>query len=358
MMINNIVAIVGRPNVGKSTLFNRLTQTRDSITHDEPGVTRDRIYGEVNWKNKDFILIDTGGIQLKEHLNFQKEINIQAQFAIDEADIIIFLTSYEDQIVYDDEYVAKLLKKYPNKKVFIVANKFDGNDQNPEQEYLWEKLGFGKPFFVSSSHGINVGDLLNAITSYLEEHEAKPNPTSEFSFCLIGKPNVGKSSIANALVKEQRSIVSEIAGTTRDSVYIDLVYDKKHFTLVDTAGIKRMNRALDSIEEISILKTKLAIERSNFAVFVIDGSQSLSKMDLDIAATLNESEKPFLIIVNKSDMLNEAEIEKIKKELKVKLNYVDWAQVFFTSAINKKIFIKYLKGYITLNKTWIYQFRN
>lgn len=329
------VAIVGKPNVGKSTLFNRIIKKNKSIVDDVPGVTRDRIYGEANWLTRNFYLIDTGGLTVKE-FNFKKEIEFQVNFAIEESQVILFVVSQKDGINNDDIYVSKLLKKYAkSKKIILVVNKSESqkNEQNDNQYY---KLGFGKPFHISSTHGIGVGDLLdeiinNDISSFKEDNSYK--------FCIIGKPNVGKSSLVNCILHEERVIVSDIAGTTLDAIDTKFTRNKKEYTIIDTAGIKRKSKIGIGIEKYAFLRVEQSIRRSQLIVVLLDGSLEFSEQDEIIAGLAFKANIPCIIAVNKWDAVknkNEKTMNELKKVVAKKFQFLSYAPIIFISAKENK----------------------
>ena len=275
------VVIVGKPNVGKSTLFNRLIRQRKSIVEDQPGVTRDRIYGAVDWLGKKFDLIDTGGLTIKNS-PFQKNIEIQVGYAIEQADLILFIVSNKEGINADDHYIVKLLKKYKNKKVLLVVNKIENNDNINERSYY--SFGYGKPFYISAEHSIGIGDLLDEIIKTIKLSESKnTTKNNNLTFCIIGKPNVGKSTLTNTILNEERVLVSPIPNTTRDSINTNFKYNGKLYTIIDTAGIRRKGKIIEKIEKYSVLRTQSAVAESKIILLMLDGSQEFSEQDLDLA---------------------------------------------------------------------------
>ena len=265
------IAIVGKPNVGKSTLFNRIIEKKKSIIEDTPGVTRDRIYDTAEWLTRKFEIIDTGGI-IKDDSTLQTNINLQVNFAIDEAQIIIFLVSYKNGVNNDDIYIAKLLKKVAkNKKIILCANMSENYKKNDDLSIFYN-LGFGAPIMISSIHGIGVGDVLDKIISFIPK-ETKNDNDDRFTFCIIGRPNVGKSSLTNAILNKDRVIVSDMAGTTRDSIDVDFNYHNKPYTIIDTAGIRRKGKLWDNVEKYSVLRAEKAISRSKVILLVLQGTR-------------------------------------------------------------------------------------
>lgn len=331
------VAIVGKPNVGKSTLFNRIIGKNKSIVDDQPGVTRDRIYDTAEWLTRNIELIDTGGIQ-NSKVNFQENINMQVDFAIDEANIIVFVVSATNGIDSNDFYVSKLLrKKAKDKKIILVVNKAEKMSarENLNQYY---SLGFGTPQFISSAHGIGVGDLLDEIIKYESNDSKNANNDDSYKFCIIGKPNVGKSSLVNAIINEQRVIVSDIAGSTRDSIDVDFTYHKEKFTITDTAGIRRKGKIIDNIEKYSVLRAEKAIKKANCILFMIDGSKEFSELDEVIGGLAHKANIPTIIVVNKWDAVNKDNhtMSAYTKLIRNQFKYLSWSPIIFISAKDKK----------------------
>ncbi len=331
----NTVAIVGKPNVGKSTLFNRVIGNKKSIVDNISGVTRDRIYSYAEWLTRKFEIIDTGGLSLKDS-TFQQNINEQVQFAIQEAEVIVFVVSYKYGIDNDDIYVAKQLKKYAKgKKVIFVANMAETYKQGDELNQYYS-LGFGKPLMISAEHGIGTGDMLDQIiTSFKSDKE---HESSSLTFCIIGRPNVGKSSLTNAILRKERVIVSDVAGTTRDSIDVDFKYNNKIFTLIDTAGIRRKGKIEQGVEKYSVMRAERAIARSQVVLLVLDGSQEFTEQDEVIGGLCHEANIPTIIIVNKTDLIerSDKEYNKITNIIRSKFKYLSWAPIIFTSALNNK----------------------
>ena len=330
------VVIVGKPNVGKSTLFNRLIRQKKSIVENQPGVTRDRIYGNVDWLGKKFSLIDTGGLTIK-HSPFQKNIEIQVGYAIDEADLILFMVSNKERINADDYFISKLLKKQKNKKVLLVVNKSENNDKTNEKSYY--SFGYGKPFYISAEHSIGVGDLLDEIIKIIKLVKQK-NQNDNLTFCIIGKPNVGKSTLTNSILNEDRVLVSPIPNTTRDSINIDFKYNNKLYTIIDTAGIRRKGKIIEKVEKYAVLRTQTAVAESKIILLMLDGSQEFSEQDEIIGGIAFKANIPTIIVVNKWDLVKKdqhTQIEFIKK-IHSKFKFLSWAPIVFISAKkNKKI---------------------
>lgn len=333
-MIDGTIAIVGRPNVGKSTVFNRMLEQRLSIVEDTPGVTRDRIYGDCSWLNKTFRLIDTGGIQIADQ-PFAKEINMQVEIAIEEADVIIFLTSGKEGLTNDDQYIARLLRK-SNKPVVLGVNKIDGQEKI-DNIYEFYSLGLGDPIPVSGSHGIGIGDLLDECTKQMPDKQ-KDSYEGMIKFAIIGRPNVGKSSLTNAFLKQDRVIVSNIEGTTRDAIDTVFVANDKTYVVIDTAGIRKRGKVYENIEKYSVLRAKGAIERADVVLIVIDGEKGIIEQDKHVAGLAHEAKKGVIIVYNKWDLVEKDDktMDKITKEIREQFAYLDYAPVAFTSAKDGK----------------------
>ena len=325
-----VVAIVGRANVGKSTIFNRIAGERISIVEDTPGVTRDRIYAKGNWLTQEFRIIDTGGIELND-APFTKQIQLQAEIAIQEADVIIFVVNGREGITNEDEYVAKLLLK-SDKPVIMAVNKID-DQAFVDNLYDFYSLGFGELFAVSGSHGIGIGDMLDRMIELMPKKELHKEE-GEIRFSIIGRPNVGKSSLSNALIGEERTIVSDVEGTTRDAIDTSFKKNGRLYTVVDTAGMRKKGRIFEDVEKYSILRALSAIEKSDVVVVVIDASVGIIEQDKHVAGYAHESGKGVVIVVNKWDLVtkNEKTMAKTEKMLKDHFKYLDYAQILFTSA--------------------------
>ena len=333
-MIDGTIAIVGRPNVGKSTVFNRMLEQRLSIVEDTPGVTRDRIYGDCSWLNKTFRLIDTGGIQIADQ-PFAKEINMQVEIAIEEADVIIFLTSGKEGLTNDDQYIARLLRK-SNKPVVLGVNKIDGQEKI-DNIYEFYSLGLGDPIPVSGSHGIGIGDLLDECTKQMPDKQ-KDSYEGMIKFAIIGRHNVGKSSLTNAFLKQDRVIVSNIEGTTRDAIDTVFVANDKTYVVIDTAGIRKRGKVYENIEKYSVLRAKGAIERADVVLIVIDGEKGIIEQDKHVAGLAHEAKKGVIIVYNKWDLVEKDDktMDKITKEIRDQFAYLDYAPIAFTSAKDGK----------------------
>lgn len=329
-MIKGIAAIVGRPNVGKSTIFNRMIGERKSIVEDTPGVTRDRIYGKAEWLTQEFRLIDTGGIQLADQ-PFQEEIRMQVEIAMDEADVIIFIVNGKDGVTLDDEYIARMLQK-SEKPVLLAVNKID-NIEMQANIYEFYNLGLGDPIAISGVHGIGIGDVLDQMVQAFPT-KSKNDYDGMTKFCLIGRPNVGKSSIVNAILHQDRSIVSEIEGTTRDAIDTPFKQDGKEYVVIDTAGIRKRGKIYENIEKYSVLRAMSAIERSDVVLVVIDGESGVREQDKHVAGYAHEAGKGVILVYNKWDTVEKDEqtMNQIEKKLRQDFIYLDYAPIVFVSA--------------------------
>ena len=327
------VCLVGKPNVGKSSIFNRLIKENKSIIMDTPGVTRDRIYGKVEYNNKRFHLIDTGGISFGDD-DFQKDILAQATLAIDEADLVLFVVDGIEDIDASDRKVAEILHR-TSKPVIVVVNKLD-NDKRKDNLYNFYELGFSELIAVSASHNIGINELLNTITKDLPEEEIKEDNTIKFS--IIGRPNVGKSSLINAILNENRAIVSDIAGTTRDAIDTKFKYNHEDITVIDTAGMRKKGKIYESVEKYSLIRSLKAIDRSDVCVLVIDASTGIIEHDKHIASYALDAGKGIVICVNKWDTINnpDSDIRNWKEEIKNEFQFIPYAHVVFLSAKTKK----------------------
>ena len=327
------VCLVGKPNVGKSSIFNRLIKENKSIIMDTPGVTRDRIYGKVEFNNKRFHLIDTGGISFGDD-DFQKDILAQATLAIDEADLVLFVVDGIEDIDASDRKVAEILHR-TSKPVIVVVNKLD-NDKRKDNLYNFYELGFSELIAVSASHNMGINELLNTITKDLPEEEIKEDNTIKFS--IIGRPNVGKSSLINAILNENRAIVSDIAGTTRDAIDTKFKYNHEDITVIDTAGMRKKGKIYESVEKYSLIRSLKAIDRSDVCVLVIDASTGIIEHDKHIASYALDAGKGIVICVNKWDTINnpDSDIRNWKEEIKNEFQFIPYAHVVFLSAKTKK----------------------
>ena len=331
--MKNVVAIIGKPNVGKSTLFNKIISKRKSIVFDEPGVTRDRLYEEAYWAGHKFKLIDTGGITIEEN-DFKKLIKVQAQIAIDESNVIIFILNGKEELTTEDYYISDLLRK-SGKKIIVAINKLDGETYIEPSIY---KLGYENIFPISAIHGNGIGNLLDEVLNNLNINENQNNQENIFKLTLLGKPNVGKSTILNLLTNENRSIVSDIAGTTRDSVSSIITINNEKFEIIDTAGIKRKSKLLDSIEHYSLIRANNSLEEADLCLLILDATEDVTLFQQNIIGLAYEQKKPLIIVVNKWDLIdkNSETMDKYKKDLLKKLKFVDWAPIVFISALNNQ----------------------
>ncbi len=333
-MAKPIIAIVGRPNVGKSTLFNKLIGERRSIVEDTPGVTRDRIYGETEWRGKRMILIDTGGIEPKTDNLILKQMRQQAQMAIDTADVIIFMCDVRTGLTANDRDIAVMLKK-SGKPVVPCINKCDSIGALPMEFYEFYELGFEEdPIGVSSIHGSGSGDLLDACLHYLEDWQDTMEEDDSIKVAVIGKPNAGKSSIINRLIGEERLIVSNIAGTTRDAVDTQLENEYGKFTFIDTAGIRRQSKIDDKIEHFSVLRAHMAVERAQVCLLMIDASTGITDQDTKIAGIAHEAGKAVIIVVNKWDLIEKDNntVNEFNNRIRTELAYMPYAPILYISA--------------------------
>lgn len=329
-----VVAIVGRPNVGKSTLFNKLIGTRLSIVDDTPGVTRDRIYGDCEWLNNKFLLVDTGGIEPYSDDVILKQMRAQAEIAIETADLIVLVTDLTSGVLASDQEVAAMLQK-SGKPILLCVNKCDSIGAPSAEFYEFYNLGLGDPIAVSSVHGHGTGDLLDEIIKYLPKcSEETENDDEIINVAIIGKPNVGKSSLVNKISGENRTIVSDIAGTTRDTTdtFVKNGYGK--FNLIDTAGIRRKSRINDAIEKFSIIRARMAVERANVCVIMIDAVEGFTEQDSKIAGIALEQGKACIIAVNKWDALekNGNTMNEFRKKLQIDFSFMSFAPIMFISA--------------------------
>ena len=326
------VAIIGRPNVGKSTFFNYIVGSRISIVEDTPGVTRDRIYAETNWRGRTFTVVDTAGIEPKSEDIIISQMREQAQIAIEIADVIVFLTDIKQGVTATDEEIAVMLRK-SKKPVILVCNKADNMSRDKNDIYEFYNLGMGDVYPVSAANALGIGDVLDAIYEKLPE-KSDEEDDERIKVAVIGKPNVGKSSLINKILGENRTIVSSIAGTTRDA--IDTEYENNHgkYVLIDTAGIRRKSKVTESIEKFSIMRTLLAIERADVCLMMIDATEGVTDQDAKIAGEAHEAGKGIIIVVNKWDEYEKetGTLEKYKKDIYARLSYLSYAPIIFISA--------------------------
>ena len=329
-----IVAIVGRPNVGKSTLFNKLIGERRSIVEDTPGVTRDRIYGECEWSGRRFSLIDTGGIEPKTDDIILKQMRMQAELAVETADVIIFLCDVHAGLTADDREIAVMLKK-SGKPIIPCVNKCDRVGQTPFEFYEFYELGFREePVAVSSVHGSGTGDLLDAVLAYLPAPDEDEEEDDSIKVAVIGKPNAGKSSIINRILGDDRLIVSDIAGTTRDAIDTQLENESGKYTFIDTAGIRRQSKVNDKIEKYSVLRANMAVERADVCLIMIDAGTGITEQDEKIAGIAHEAGKPSIIVVNKWDTVEKDNntVNQFNEKIRTALAYMPYAPILYVSA--------------------------
>ena len=333
-MPNTIVAIVGSPNVGKSTIFNRIIGDRRAIVDDEAGITRDRLYANATWLKKSFTLIDTGGIEIANR-PFQEQIRIQANIAIDEADIIIFVTDGQVGVTSDDRMVAKMLHKV-KKPIILAVNKIDEGLQSANAAEFYS-LGLGEPIPVSGAHGVGIGEILNKIVELIKD-EKEEKRDDAVTFCLIGRPNVGKSSLTNAILSEERVIVSDISGTTRDSIDTPFTKDGRNYIVIDTAGLKKKGKIYEAIDKYSAIRALKAIERSEIVLLVIDGDKGILEQDKHVIQYATDLHKAIIIVVNKWDLVDKDTntMSSFTKTIRNEYKFLDYAPVIYVSALQRK----------------------
>ena len=332
-MAKPTVAIIGKPNVGKSTFFNYIVGSRISIVEDTPGVTRDRVYAETNWRGRNFTVVDTAGIEPESDDTIISQMREQAKIAIDIADVILFLTDVKQGVTAADQEIAIMLKK-SKKPVVLVCNKADNMSRDRNEIYEFYNLGMGEPYPVSAANALGIGDVLDALYENFPEKSDDEDDDGRIKVAVIGKPNVGKSSLINKILGENRTIVSNIAGTTRDA--IDTEYENEYgkYVLIDTAGIRRKSKVSESIEKFSIMRTLLAIERADVCLMMIYANEGVTDQDAKIAGEAHEAGKGIIIVVNKWDEYEKetGTLEKYKKDIYAKLSYLSYAPVIFISA--------------------------
>lgn len=322
------VALVGRPNVGKSSIFNRILRAKISIIEDTPGITRDRIYGVANYKGYKFNLIDTGGIDLAEE-EFNINIKMQAEIAIDEADVVIFVVDGKEGLNSNDRVVRDILYK-SNKKVIVAINKID-NSQSKDNLYDFYELGFEHYIGISAEHGTNFDKLLDEVVRDFNEQDIIEDD-DRVKFSIIGRPNVGKSSLVNALLREDRVIVSDVAGTTRDSIDTVFKYDKKEYVVIDTAGMRKKGKIYEAVEKYSLLRSMKSIERSDVCVIVINADEGIIEHDKHIASYALEAGKPMVLVVNKWDLVKDKDMKSFKEEMRAEFQFLTYVPIVFLSA--------------------------
>lgn len=332
-MSKGIVAIVGTPNVGKSTLFNRIIGERHAIVDDQAGVTRDRLYGKSTWLTKDFTLIDTGGIEIK-NAPFQKQIRAQVEIAIEEADLILYVVDGKVGISDDDRFICKMLYK-SNKPIVLAVNKIDNQEMLANVDEFFA-LGLGQPIPISSTHGIGVGDVLDKIIELLPEKKEKKYENT-ICFSIIGRPNVGKSSLTNAILGQERVIVSNIEGTTRDSIDTPFKRDGQDYVVIDTAGLKKRGRIYEAVDKYSALRALSSIDRSDIVLLVIDANEGITNQDKHVVGYAMEENKAIIIVVNKWDLVEKSQtaMNDFKKKIRAEFKFLDYAPIVFVSAKDK-----------------------
>ena len=328
------VCLVGRPNVGKSTIFNKLVGKKISIIEDTPGVTRDRIYGDVSYKNYKFHLIDTGGIDVSKDL-FNNEIKVQAEIAIDEADVIVFIVDGKEELNQNDYVIRDILKK-SGKDVIVAVNKID-NDNREDNIYSFYELGFDKIIGISGEHNRGIVELMDMITSDFKEVQDVEYSSDKIKFSIIGRPNVGKSSLVNALLNEEKAIVSDVAGTTRDAVDTEFRYDGDDYVAIDTAGMRKKGKIYENIEKYSVIRSMRAIERSDVCLVVINAEEGIIEHDKHIASYALEAGKPIVLVVNKWDTVNDKnDINSYTTLIRNEFQFLSYVPIVFLSAKTKK----------------------
>lgn len=332
-MSKPVVAIVGRPNVGKSTLFNVLAGEKISIVKDTPGVTRDRIYADTSWLDKEFTLIDTGGIEPESKDVILSQMREQAQIAIDTADVIVFITDVRQGLVDADSKVADMLRR-SGKPIVLVVNKVDSFEKFMPDVYEFYNLGIGDPHPVSAASRLGIGDMLDAVAEYFPEQSGEEEEDERPRVAIVGKPNVGKSSIINKLLGEDRVIVSDVAGTTRDAIDTDIVHHGREYVFIDTAGLRRKNKIKEEIERYSIIRTVTAVERADVVLVVIDAVEGVTEQDAKIAGIAHERGKGIIVVVNKWDAIekNDKTMREYEKEVRRVLSFMPYAEIMYVSA--------------------------
>lgn len=332
-MSKPILAVVGRPNVGKSTFFNRIIGERKAIVEDVPGVTRDRIYAETEWNGREFAIIDTGGIEASTDDPILSQMRDQAVVAMDMADLILFMVDGKEGLTTADIEVGAILRR-TGKKVILVVNKIDNPSKMPDTIYDFYELGLGEPIPISSANMLNIGDLLDEIVSGFPDRDYEADEEN-IKLAIIGKPNVGKSSLVNALTKENRVIVSPIAGTTRDSIDTPFSFEGNDFTLIDTAGLRRRSKVYDSIEKFSVIRAIAAIERCDICILMIDAMEGITEQDKKIAGIAHEAGKGMMIVINKWDLVEKETntMRDYERKVRAELLFASYAPILFTSVL-------------------------
>jgi GTP-binding protein len=342
-MAKPVVAIVGRPNVGKSTLFNRLVGSRKAIVEDIPGVTRDRLYDSSDWAGREFVIIDTGGIRFDEGDIFTREVKLQAELAIEEADVILLVVDVRDGISHEDEQVANMLRK-SKKPVVLAANKVENFDRQLDY-YEFYKLGLGEPIPVSAMHGRNINELLDAVIAEFAPAAEYLEDTEAIKIAIVGRPNVGKSSLVNALLGEERVIVSDMPGTTRDAIDTPFVYEGNKYILIDTAGIRKKSRIKEATERYSVIRALKSVERADVVLTLLDASEGVIEQDKRIAGYVHEQGKASIIVVNKWDLIEKdgQTMNKFDKDIREELKFLAYCPILYVSALTRKRIFKILE---------------
>ena len=332
-MSKPVVAIVGRPNVGKSTLFNALAGEKISIVKDTPGVTRDRIYADVSWLDRNFTMIDTGGIEPDSKDVILSQMRDQAQIAIDTSDVIVFMTDVRQGLIDSDSKVADLLRR-SGKPIVLVVNKVDSFEKYMPDVYEFYNLGIGEPVPISAASRLGMGDMLDEIIAHFPDKNEEDEEDARPRIAIVGKPNVGKSSIVNKLLGEQRVIVSDIAGTTRDAIDTEIVHDGREYVFIDTAGLRRKSRIKEELERYSIIRAVTAVERSDVVLVVIDAAEGVTEQDAKIAGIAHERGKGIVIVVNKWDAIEKDDktMKKYENEIRRVLSFMPYAEIMYVSA--------------------------
>lgn len=342
-MSKPVVAIVGRPNVGKSTLFNRLAGSRKAIVEDIPGVTRDRLYESSDWEGREFIIIDTGGIRFDDGDIFTREIKLQAELAVEEADVIVFVVDAKDGVSHEDEQVAALLRK-SKKPVVLAANKVENFDRQLDY-YEFYQLGLGDPIPVSAMHGRNINELLDAVVERFAPASEYEEDEDTIKIAIVGRPNVGKSSLVNALLGEERVIVSSVPGTTRDAIDTPFEYEGHKYILIDTAGIRKKSRITESTERYSVIRALKSVERADVVLIMLDASEGVIEQDKRIAGYVHEQGKASIIVVNKWDMIQKdgQTMNRFDENIREELKFLAYCPLLYVSALTRQRIFKILE---------------
>ncbi len=342
-MAKPVVAVVGRPNVGKSTLFNRLVGSRKAIVDDIPGVTRDRLYDTSDWLGREFVIIDTGGIRFDQGDIFTREIKLQAELAIEEADVILFVVNAQEGISHEDEQVADLLRK-SKKPVVLAANKVENFDRQLDH-YEFYNLGLGDPIPVSAMHGRNIDELLDAIIAQFAPPSEYAEDSEAIKIAIVGRPNVGKSSLVNALLGEARVIVSATPGTTRDAIDTPFIYEGKQYILIDTAGVRKKSRITESTERYSVIRTLKSVERAEVVLILLDATEGVIEQDQRIAGFVHEQGKASIIVVNKWDLIEKdgQTMNKFDKDIREALKFLAYCPILYVSALTRQRIFKIME---------------